>query len=381
MLDSPGLSYRRVVVKIGAGVLSDPQGQLDRVVLQRLVEEVSVLARAGIEVVVVTSGAVVTGRSVLSSLARDIPDRQAYAAIGQPRLMHAYQELAQQEHLNVAQLLITREDFDHRARYLNIRNTIHALLKMKVLPVVNENDVVAITVEGGDAFGGNDVLAAMVALLADADLLLILGQTDGILDAPPESGRAKRIPEIKNISQELFAVVGKGSPTGRGGMRRKLEAAKLAADSGILTIIANGREEKVMERIILKSEQRGTRCLPSREYYSSRDRWLVGGVVQKGSVTIDAKAVDALRRGASLLPVGILTVNGDFQRGDAIRVLNEAGESVAVGLTNYASGDLDKIKRLSSRDIGAVLGYRPSDEAIHNDNLALTSCILTFGKS
>ena len=381
MLDSPGLSYRRVVVKIGAGVLSDPQGQLDRVVLQRLVEEVSVLARAGIEVVVVTSGAVVTGRSVLSSLARDIPDRQAYAAIGQPRLMHAYQELAQQEHLNVAQLLITREDFDHRARYLNIRNTIHALLKMKVLPVVNENDVVAITVEGGDAFGGNDALAAMVALLADADLLLILGQTDGILDAPPESGRAKRIPEIKNISQELFAVVGKGSPTGRGGMRRKLEAAKLAADSGILTIIANGREEKVMERIILKSEQRGTRCLPSREYYSSRDRWLVGGVVQKGSVTIDAKAVDALRRGASLLPVGILTVNGDFQRGDAIRVLNEAGESVAVGLTNYASGDLDKIKRLSSRDIGAVLGYRPSDEAIHNDNLALTSCILTFGKS
>ena len=381
MLDSPGLSYRRVVVKIGAGVLSDPQGQLDRVVLQRLVEEVSVLARAGIEVVVVTSGAVATGRSVLSSLARDIPDRQAYAAIGQPRLMHAYQELAQQEHLNVAQLLITREDFDHRARYLNIRNTIHALLKMKVLPVVNENDVVAITVEGGDAFGGNDALAAMVALLADADLLLILGQTDGILDAPPESGRAKRIPEIKNISQELFAVVGKGSPTGRGGMRRKLEAAKLAADSGILTIIANGREEKVMERIILKSEQRGTRCLPSREYYSSRDRWLVGGVVQKGSVTIDAKAVDALRRGASLLPVGILTVNGDFQRGDAIRVLNEAGESVAVGLTNYASGDLDKIKRLSSRDIGAVLGYRPSDEAIHNDNLALTSCILTFGKS
>jgi len=381
MLDSSGFPYRRVVVKIGAGVLSDPQGQLDRAALQRLVGEVSVLARAGIEVVVVTSGAVVTGRSVLSSLARDIPDRQAYAAIGQPRLMHAYQELAQQEHLNVAQLLITREDFDHRARYLNIRNTIHALLKMKVLPVVNENDVVAITVEGGDAFGGNDALAAMVALLADADLLLILGQTDGILDAPPESGRAKRIPEIKNISQELFAVVGKGSPTGRGGMRRKLEAAKLAADSGILTIIANGREEKVMERIILKSEQRGTRCLPSREYYSSRDRWLVGGVVQKGSVTIDAKAVDALRRGASLLPVGILTVNGDFQRGDAIRVLNEAGESVAVGLTNYASGDLDKIKRLSSRDIGAVLGYRPSDEAIHNDNLALTSCILTFGKS
>src|SRR3990167_9624774 len=131
MLDSPGLSYRRVVVKIGAGVLSDPQGQLDRVVLQRLVEEVSVLARAGIEVVVVTSGAVVTGRSVLSSLTRDIPDLQAYAAIGQPRLMHAYQELAQQEHLNVAQLLITREDFDHRARYLNIRNTIHALLDRK----------------------------------------------------------------------------------------------------------------------------------------------------------------------------------------------------------------------------------------------------------
>ena len=381
MLDSPGLSYRRVVVKIGAGVLSDPQGQLDRAALQRLVGEVSVLARAGIEVVVVTSGAVATGRSVLSSLARDIPDRQAYAAIGQPRLMHAYQELAQQEHLNVAQLLITREDFDHRARYLNIRNTIHALLKMKVLPVVNENDVVAITVEGGDAFGGNDVLAAMVALLADADLLLILGQTDGILDAPPESGRAKRIPEIKNISQELFAVVGKGSPTGRGGMRRKLEAAKLAADSGILTIIANGREEKVMERIILKSEQRGTRCLPSREYYSSRDRWLVGGVVQKGSVTIDAKAVDALRRGASLLPVGILTVNGDFQRGDAIRVLNEAGESVAVGLANYSAADLNTIKRKPSSDVEMAIGYFAGAEAIHKDNLALTSCTLTYGKS
>lgn len=373
--------YKRVVIKIGTGVLTDQHGQLDRAQLARAVNDASQVVRQGIEIILVTSGAVATGKSVMSSLQRDIPDRQAFAAIGQPRLMHAYQELAEQHHLNVAQLLITREDFDNRARYLNIRNTIQALLAMKVMPIVNENDVVAITVEGGDAFGGNDALAAMVALLADADLLLVLGQTDGILDAPPESGMAKLIPEIKNISQEIFSVVGKGSPTGRGGMRRKLEAAKLATESGVLTVIANGREINIMEKIIVHGEAHGTHCVPSALYYSSRDRWLVGGVVQRGSIVVDGNAVKALQLGKSLLPVGIVRVEGNFIRGDAVRVLDEASESIAVGLTNYASHDLDKIKRLPSRDIGMTLGYHPSDEAIHKDNLAMTSCTLTFGKN
>jgi len=370
--------YKRVVIKIGTGVLTDANGQLDRVQPARSVQDFSRVIEQGTEVILVTSGAVATGKSIMSSLQRNIPDRQAYAAIGQPRLMHAYQELSSAHHLNVAQLLITREDFDNRARYLNIRNTIQALLAMKVLPIINENDVVAITVEGGDAFGGNDALAAMTALLADADLLLILGQTDGILDAPPESGNAKRILEIKNISEEIFAVVGKGSPLGRGGMRRKLEAAKLATESGILTIIANGKENRVMERIILKNEHLGTRCTPSSEYHSSRDRWLIGGAVQRGSIIIDTKAAEALQKGKSLLPIGIVNVEGDFQRGDAVRVLDETDQSIAVGLTNYASEDLGKIKRLPSRDIKAMLGYHPSDEAIHKDNLALTSCTLTY---
>lgn len=373
--------YKRVVVKIGTGVLTLPDGQLDRDQLARSVEDVSHVVRHGMEVILVTSGAIATGKSVMSSLKRDIPDRQAFAAIGQPRLMHTYQKLAEEHHLNVAQLLITREDFDNRARYLNIRNTLHALLNMKVLPIVNENDVVAVTVEGGDTFGGNDALAAMVALLADADLLLILGQTDGILDAPPESGHANRIPELHNISQEIFSVVGKGSPTGRGGMRRKLEAAKLATESGVLTIIANGREEGIMENIIIQGKNLGTHCLPSREFHSSRDRWLVGGAVQRGSITVNAKAAQALQENKSLLPVGIMTVEGNFQRGDAVRVLDETGESIAVGLTNYTSHDLDKIKRLPSRAIGATLGYHPSDEAIHKDNLALTRCTLTYGKN
>lgn len=370
--------YKRVVIKIGTGVLTRPDGQLDREQLARSVQDVSAVIKQGVEVILVTSGAVATGKSMMSSLQRNIPDRQAYAAIGQPLLMHAYHELMSEYHLNVAQLLLTREDFDYRARYLNIRNTLNALIAMRIIPLINENDVVAITVEGGDAFGGNDALAAMTALLADANLLLILGITDGLLDSPPESGHAARIPEIRDISHELFSVVGKGTATGRGGMRRKLEAAKLAAESGILTIIANGKERGIMERIIVRGEEHGTRCLPAGQYYSSHDRWLVGGVVQRGSIIVDAKAAEALRQGKSLLPVGIARVEGNFQRGDAVRVLDETGESIAVGLTNYTSRDLEKIKRLPSREIGAALGYHPSDEAIHKDNLALTSCTLTY---
>jgi len=370
--------YHRVVIKIGTGVLTGTHGQLDREQLERSVRDISAVVQAGIEVIVVTSGAVATGRSIMSSLQRDFPDRQAYAAIGQPLLMQAYHELMKEYNLNVAQILITREDFDDRTRYLNVRNTLQALLMMKTIPIVNENDVVAVTVEGGDAFGGNDALAAMMALAIDADLLLIVGLTDGLLDAPPESGHAKRIPEIHNISEEIFSVVGKGSPQGRGGMQRKLEAAKLAAEAGIVTMIASGKEADIMKKIIIEGEDHGTRCIPRTHYHSSRDRWLVGGVVQKGSVIIDAKAVEALYRGSSLLPVGICAVEGDFKRGDAVRVLSESGESIAVGLSNYPAADLYRIKRRPSKEFKKILGYHAHDEAIHRYNLALTGCKLTY---
>ena len=376
----PLQNYKRVVIKIGTSVLTAPDGKLDTKQLASSFEDLARVIAQGIEAVLVTSGAVAMGKSALRALPRNEHGRQACAAIGQPLLMHAYGELAAHHRLTIAQLLITREDFDDRARYLNIRNTLHALLNMNVLPIINENDVVAAEVVGGDAFGGNDAVAAMVGLLIDADLLLILGETDGVLDAPPEIGRAKRIPVVKQINEELLSVVGKDSPLGRGGMKRKLEAAKLATHSGIETIIANGRQEGVITNIILYAADTGTRVLPAQEAHSSRDRWLIGGVVQKGSVTVDANAAKALQKGKSLLPIGILEVQGNFGRGEAIRVLDERGASIAVGLANYASGDLDKIKRLPSSEIEALLGCSAGDEAIHKDNLALTNSTLTYGK-
>ncbi|MFA4872751.1 MAG: glutamate 5-kinase [Patescibacteria group bacterium] len=376
----PLQTYKRVIIKIGTGVLTNNDGQLDRAQLSSSFEDLAGVIAQGIHAVLVTSGAVAMGRSALTVPPRNEHSRQACAAIGQPLLMHAYGELAARHGLTIAQLLITREDFDNRARYLNIRNTLHALLNMNVLPIINENDVVAVDIAGGDAFGGNDAVAAMVGLLIDADLLLILGETDGVLDAPPETGRAQRIPVVEQINEELLGVVGKDSPLGRGGMKRKLEAAKLATHSGIETIIANGRQEGVITNIILHAADTGTRCMPAQEAHSSRGRWLIGGVVQKGSVTVDTEAAKALQKGKSLLPIGILEVQGNFGRGEAIRVLDERGASIAVGLANYASGDLDKIKRLPSSEIEAMLGYSAGDEAIHKDNLALTNSTLTYGK-
>ncbi len=372
--------YKRIVIKIGTGVLTAPDGTLDTLQLASSFEDLARVIAQGIDVVLVTSGAVAMGKSALHTLPRSAHSRQACAAIGQPLLMRAYSELAARHRLTIAQLLIVREDFDDRARYLNIRNTLHALLTMSVLPIINENDVVAVDIAGGDAFGGNDAVAAMVGLLIDADLLLILGETDGVLDAPPESGKAKRIPVVEQINEGLLGVVGKDSPLGRGGMKRKLEAAKLAAHSGIETIIANGRQEGIITNIILHAADAGTRVLPAQEAHSSRDRWLIGGVVQKGSVTVDTNAAKALIKGKSLLPVGIVEVQGNFIRGEAIRVLDERGTSIAVGLVNYAAQDLKKIKRAPSSEIESLLGYTAGDEAIHKDNLALTNSTLTYGK-
>ncbi|MEW6610716.1 MAG: glutamate 5-kinase [Patescibacteria group bacterium] len=375
-----GNRYKRVVIKIGTGVLTAPDGKLDTTQLSSSFEDLAHVIAQGIKVVLVSSGAVAMGKSALHTPPRDEHARQACAAIGQPLLMHAYGELAARHRLTIAQLLITREDFDDRTRYLNIRNTLHALLDMGILPIMNENDVVAVDVMGGDAFGGNDAVAAMVGLLIDADLLLILGETDGVLDVPPEQGNAQRIPLVTEINDELLSVAGKNSPLGRGGMKRKLEAAKLATNSGIETIIADGRKDSVITNIVLHHADIGTRLLASQEAHSSRNRWLIGGVVQKGSVTVDENAAKALLKGKSLLPVGILNVQENFMRGDAIRVLDARGRSIAVGLANYAAQDLDKIKRLPSSEIESLLGYTAGDEAIHKDNLALTESTLTYAK-
>ncbi|MCM8854275.1 MAG: glutamate 5-kinase [Candidatus Thiodiazotropha sp.] len=363
---------KRWVVKIGSALLTADGKGLSHKVLSGWVEQMAALRHAGHEVVLVSSGAVAEGMSRMgwSTRPHNLNELQAAAAIGQMGLVHAWESCFQQYGLHTAQILLTRDDLDDRSRYLNARSTLRTLLELGVVPVVNENDTVT---TDELRFGDNDTLAALVANLIEADLLVLLTDQDGLFDADPRfNPDATLINETRIDNPQLDEVAG-GSVggLGLGGMVTKVRAARLAARSGTGTVIAAGRQDRVVEAIS-RGDTIGTLLVPVQESQAARKRWLAGQLQPRGSLTLDDGAVKVLRKqGSSLLAVGVCGVKGDFSRGEAVVCLDLAGCEVARGLVNYDALETLKIMGKPSSQIESILGYIDEDELIHRDNLVL----------
>ena len=373
-LGPEGLLYRRIVVKAGTSVLTGGADRLDPNILAELVRQIAELRRWNAEVVLVTSGAIAAGREVLghSLDRRDVPFRQVLAAIGQGRLLNSYDRLFSEYDVRIAQALLTWNDLADRQRYLNIRGTLMALLEIGVVPVLNENDVVAVDEIGGN-FGDNDRLSALVANLVDADLLLTLTDIDGLYTADPHvDPQATLIPRVERVDSTIEGLASKHlSPTSRGGMATKLEAARQVTTSGITMVMCRGDAPNVLLRVAC-GEEVGTLFVPAASRLESRKRWMLGGLNHQGDITVDQGALTALVNGKrSLLPAGVTTVSGEFQRGDIVYVLPPEGDRVACGITSYSSRDVDLIKGCRSDRILDILGYHFGQEVIHRDNLVL----------
>lgn len=365
-------SPRRIVVKVGTSSLVNKCGSLDRDKMSVLVSQLVKLRERGIEVVLVTSGAIRAGMEKLDMSARPktIPEQQASAAVGQTFLMQSYADLLSGFGVVPGQVLLTRDDFHHRTRYLNARNTIYTLLRLGCMPIVNENDTVA-TEE--IRFGDNDALSALVAACVDADLLINLSDVDGLYDCDPaDGGKCNLIGEVAVITPEIEALAGgTHGLSGSGGMKSKIEAAKIAVNSGARMIIANAARPNVVLDIA-DGKRIGTRFLSSKIGLSHRKRWIAFGSRVKGSITINEGARKMLaERGKSLLAAGIVGCDGDFRAGDLVAVLDEASFRVARGLANYGASEIERIRGKQSSEIESILGYKDFDEVIHRDNLVL----------
>jgi len=363
---------RRWVIKIGSALLTADGKGLSHQVLNGWVEQMAALRHAGHEVVLVSSGAVAEGMSRMGwrSRPRNLNELQAAAAIGQMGLVHAWEACFQQFGLHTAQILLTRDDLADRSRYLNARSTLRTLLKLGVVPVVNENDTVT---TDELRFGDNDTLAALVANLIEAELLVLLTDQEGLFDADPRfNADATLIDETRVDNPQLDAVAGgSASGLGLGGMVTKVRAARLAARSGAGTVIASGRRERVVEQIS-RGESVGTLLVPVQEPQAARKRWLAGQLQVRGSLTLDDGAVRVLReQGSSLLAVGVCGVKGSFARGEAVVCVDRSGREVARGLVNYDAQETTRIMGQPSSRIESILGYVDEDELIHRDNLVL----------
>ncbi len=373
--DGGQAGYHRIVAKLGTNLLTGGSDRLDAGVMSGLVAQAVRLIDERREVVIVTSGAIAAGRERLGPLKerRDIPFRQVLAAVGQPRLMQAYDGLFAAHGRAVAQTLVSRRDLHDRAGYLNARNTLLGLLEVGVAPIVNENDAVAIDEIADARIGDNDNLSALVANLIDADALVMLTDTDGLYTADPRRDRgATLIPRVDRITKEIEQIAGV-SETGRGtgGMVTKLQAAKLATGGGSDVYIADGRAPDALYRIA-SGEHVGT-LLPARgSRMESRKRWMLSGLGTRGRIVVDAGAARALldqRR--SLLPAGVREVQGPFKRGDAVNICLPEGQAIACGITNYDDRELAAIRGVRSDRIAAVLGHEYGAEAVHRNNLVL----------
>ena len=363
---------KRWVVKIGSALLTADGAGLDREAIRDWVVQMVALRARGIELVLVSSGAVAEGMMRLGWTSRPhaLHELQAAAAVGQMGLVQAYESNFQRHDIHTAQVLLTHDDLSDRQRYLNARNTLRALLEFGALPVVNENDTV---VTDEIRFGDNDTLAALVTNLVEADTLIILTDQAGLFDKDPrQHADAQLLHEARAVDASLDEMVGGSAGTlGRGGMLTKLRAARLAARSGAGTVIAYGREPQVMERIA-SAEQLGTLLLPEQETQVARKQWLAGHLQLRGSLCLDAGAVKVLRdAGCSLLPVGVVAVEGDFERGEAVACVDESGREVARGLVNYSAADARRIIGRSSYELESILGCVGEAELIHRDNLVL----------
>lgn len=365
-------SARRIVVKVGTNLLRGDEEGLNRDFMASLAGQIAEIMRDRKDMILVSSGAVGAGCHVLGF---DVPPtetsrRQALAAIGQSRLMHHYKQIFESCGVQVAQVLLTRDSLDHRTRYLNARHTFETLLNWRILPIVNENDTTAVEEL---KFGDNDRLSALVAGKTGADLLVILTDVQGIFDRPPSEPGAVRLPYL-TPSQQSRVDIGPGSAGafGLGGMKSKLEAARMATRAGILTLVGPGRTDRVLLRA-LEGEELGTWCIPQRRRISARKRWLaLGKRIGEGRVYVDAGAENALRTGGkSLLPSGVSRVVGDFQAGDLVQVLNDSHREVAIGLCRYSSAELEQVRGRKTAEVMEVLGNRPSFEVVHRDDMVV----------
>jgi len=362
---------RRIVVKIGSSVLSDVGG-VHKARIAQLVTDLSVLHAAGTEIVLVTSGAVAAGMGELNmkERPRTIPAKQAAAAVGQITLMALYEECFSAEHIRVGQILLTHDDLANRRRYLNAKHTMLTLIEARVLPIVNENDTVAVE---EIQFGDNDNLSAQVAVLIEADLLVMLSDIAGLYETDPRMDeQARRVSCVEHIDERLMAQCGEVGPLGRGGMASKLEAAQKAALYGIPSILADGRQEETLSWIFDPKKEVGTLFLPVSDRIASRKHWIAYTLKPTGSLCLDAGAAAAIRGdGRSLLPAGVREVRGIFEEGDCVTCLDEHGNEFARGLVNYSAQALIQIKGVHTSQIEPTLGYKVSDEVIHRDDLAL----------
>jgi glutamate 5-kinase len=374
-MDKSVLSYHRIVAKFGTSLLTGGSDHLDRDIMANLVSQVAQLHKQGLEVIIVSSGAIASGRHKLglTRKIKGIPFKQVLASVGQHRLMSLYEQLFSQYDITVAQALLTKADLLDRAGYLNARNTLLALLELGVLCIVNENDVVAVDELQEARFGDNDNLSAMVANLIDADLLLILTDTAGLYTADPHRDpHARLISEVRRIDSEIERLAADTpSRLGTGGMITKIEAAKLATASGVTVVIADGREPDIILRLA-SGEAIGTRFLPITNKLESRKRWMLSGLSTKGKLVVDSGAALALKKQKrSLLAAGIKSIDGQFQRGDIVNIYDPQGSRLGCGITNYSSADIEIIKGAHSNKIASLLGYDYGSEVVHRNNLVV----------
>ena len=392
----------RIVVKVGTSTLTDPQGRIDRAFIADLTIQLATIRKSGRDVLLVTSGAIRAGRERLSGrreragdgirgwgadggapapsestaarLAETLPYKQAAAAIGQGLLVHTYTEAFDWRNVDCAQVLLTRDDLSDRRRFLNARNTLLALLSLGVVPIINENDTVAVD---EIKFGDNDSLAAQVATLVEADLLVILSDVDGLYERAPDStgDLPPLIPVVRRIDDAIVAMASGGAPggVGTGGMATKVNAARIATQAGIRTVVARGRRESVIADI-LDGKDVGTVFLPrpNSDRISARKRWIAHSARPRGTVTVNARAGERLQTsGVSLLAAGVTEVTGTFTAGDLIEIQDSDGAVFARGLTNYAAAEVRRVQGLRSEQFESVLGYRGFEEIIHRDNLVI----------
>jgi glutamate 5-kinase len=366
--------YKRVVAKLGTSLLTAGTDRLDLPMMTSLVGQVAELRKGGVEVIVVTSGSIAAGRHRLGAKAgRESPSRQVLASVGQSHLMHTYDGLFAEHDLVPAQALLTRRALSDREGYLNARNTLLALLDLGAVPVVNENDVVAVEEIEGLLIGDNDNLSAYVTNLVDADLLAILTDTGGLHTADPRrDANATLVERVERITPEIEALADDAAtPHGVGGMVTKLQAAKLATAGGADVVIASGHEERVLTRLAA-GEAIGTSFPASADRMESRKRWMLSGLSTRGKIVVDEGAAAALtKNGKSLLPAGAREVVGPFDRGDSVSIIGADGAQLAIGVTNYGHEDAAAICGQRSDKIEELLGHEYGAELVHRNNLVL----------
>ena len=371
----------RIVIKIGSNLITQNENILNYEVIKNLCNQIAAIQKDHNQVIIVSSGAVAAGSQYLSKFEKEIKinnnsivQKQLLASIGQPILMNAYEKYFSQSSIMISQALLSREDFENRLGYLNIRNTLSELLTLNVVPIINENDVVSTEELIDRAYGDNDRLSAMVSNAIDADLLILLGTIDGLYTSDPNiDKKAKKIGIVENITDEIINYAqGSIDVIGSGGMASKIQAANISINSGTEMYIASGLENDVIKRII-SGEIVGTKFLSKQSLNESRKRWLMTGYSSsKGDISLDDGAIKAIKNRSSILPPGIINTTGEFDRGDIIGIRNSNDKIIGWGISNYSSKEISKIKGINSSKIIEVVEKNYGSEVIHRNNLVLT---------